>query len=188
MGEGSVVSPLRATETEAVGKLASQGRPVLLPLLLGKLEKGVVEVLQVLVLLDNGRVLLPTAARSVSSATAAAAAATATSATVLPLHNRSVLSIGCADGRNNRSTYPKVLPAHFVGSAFLGSYGCGCFENFQAASPVAKKKRVAGGGGGGAPPSPAPRALVAGKREVRVWREPDEVTKGRSPLIQSFRR
>lgn len=70
--------PFRAAESEAVGELSTESIPVLLLLLIRQLEQGVVESLEVLVLLDDGWVRAPVA---VPSTTAAAASSTSSAST-----------------------------------------------------------------------------------------------------------
>jgi len=52
--------PLGATESEAVGELASQGLPVGVLFLLRQLQKGIVKALQLLVFLGDSRIVSPT--------------------------------------------------------------------------------------------------------------------------------
>jgi hypothetical protein len=52
--------PLGATESEAVGELASQGLPVGVLFLLRQLQEGIVKALQLLVFLGDSRIVSPT--------------------------------------------------------------------------------------------------------------------------------
>lgn len=67
--------PLRAAESKAVWQLALESVPKGLPLLLGQLEQVVVESLELLVLLGEGRVISPVGAMATALSTASATAA-----------------------------------------------------------------------------------------------------------------
>lgn len=79
--------PFGTAEAEAVGKLALQGIPKLLLLILGELDQGVVELLELRILLLEGRVVAPAAvvASTAAASTAAAKAATSLAALFPPV-------------------------------------------------------------------------------------------------------
>lgn len=111
--------PFRTTEPEAIGELASQRLPILLLLLIRELEECVIELLQVLVLLDDSRIVHP----STTCATASSAGATSTAVLAL-CGDGLVVPIGSSDGgKAALDAYPEVLLAH---STRLYLFGCEC--------------------------------------------------------------
>jgi hypothetical protein len=75
--------PFGTAEAEAVGQLALEGVPVLLSLFLGQLEEAIVELLESLVLLCDGRIVAPASRLRIAAATSTTASTTTTSSFAL---------------------------------------------------------------------------------------------------------